>query len=361
MSREIQQPTETTVAASTGGIGKIAFRIFLAAAAVIVAAVLVWQGVTAGGNPDPTVKHIGTGAAILDIGVLVFREGLECILVITAVTASMQGANKAHRRPIAMGVGLGFITTLAIWFVAVGIINDLTQSIPALDVQAATGLLAIIVLLVVMNWFFHKVYWTGWISHHNRRKKELLKDAKSSETAKKVLWGFILLGFTSFLREGVEVVLFLQSYRLQLGGGIVFQGVILGGVFTSLVAVITFVANRRLPYKKMLVVTGVMLGAVLLVMVGEQVLEMQQAMWIGTTNIAALQWVPDWAGTWFSIFPNWETVIAQGIAAVLVVGSYFMARYQAVLLPKKRGEKPAERPDAPPAETSVATQSASIH
>lgn len=361
MSREIQQSTGTTATTAAAGIGKITFRIFLIAAALIVAAVLVWQGITAGGNPDPTVKHIGTGAAILDIGVLVFREGLECILVITAVTASMQGANKAHRRPIAMGVGLGFITTLAIWFVAVGIINDLTQSIPALDVQAATGLLAIVVLLIVMNWFFHKVYWTGWISHHNRRKKELLKDAKSSETAQKVLWGFILLGFTSFLREGVEVVLFLQSYRLQLGSGIVFQGVLLGGFFTVLVGILTFVANQRLPYKKMLVLTGVMLGAVLLVMVGEQVLEMQQAMWIGTTNIPALSWVPDWAGTWFSIFPNWETIIAQGIAAALVIGSYFMARYQAVLLPKKRGEKPAERPNTPPAETSVATQSASIH
>ena len=33
----------------------------------------------------------------------------------------------------------------------------------SLDLQAATGLLAIAVLLVVMNWFFHKVYWTGWI------------------------------------------------------------------------------------------------------------------------------------------------------------------------------------------------------
>jgi NADPH-dependent ferric siderophore reductase len=35
--------------------------------------------------------------------------------------------------------------------------------------------LAVIVLLVVMNWFFHKMYWTGWISLHNRRKRELLK------------------------------------------------------------------------------------------------------------------------------------------------------------------------------------------
>lgn len=359
MSREIQESPETTATVLSGGIGKTAFRIFLIAAALIVAAVLVWQGITAGGSPDPTAKHLSAGAAILDTAVLVFREGLECILVLTAITASMQGTNKSHRRPIGIGVAIGFVVTLITWFIAVGIINDLTQSIPALAVQAATGLLAIVVLLVVMNWFFHKVYWTGWISHHNRRKKDLLKDAKDTSSQQRVFWGFILLGLTSFYREGFEVVLFLQSYRLQLGGMVVLQGVLLGGFFTALVAILTFVANRRLPYKKMLIVTGILLGAVLLVMVGEEVFEMQQAMWIGTTNIPALQWIPDWAGIWFSIFPNWETIIAQVVAAILVIGSYFMARYQAVLLPKKRGEKPAERAETPPAETSVATQSAS--
>ena len=65
-----------------------------------------------------------------------------------------------------------------------------------------------------MNWFFHKTYWTGWISVHTERKRELLK----SKDAKGVfVWGMGLLGFTSFYREGFEVVLFLQSYRLNQG------------------------------------------------------------------------------------------------------------------------------------------------
>jgi high-affinity iron transporter len=33
-----------------------------------------------------------------------------------------------------------------------------------LQLQAATGLAALIVLMIVLNWFFHRVYWTGWIS-----------------------------------------------------------------------------------------------------------------------------------------------------------------------------------------------------
>lgn len=330
------------------------FRLFLALAALLVAAVLVWQGITASGAPDPTVAHTSRGVAVLDIGVLVFREGLECILVLSAIVASLMGAHQPYRRPIAAGVGVGFLATVLTWFLAVGIVSDLTHSLPALDVQAATGLLAVIVLLIVMNWFFHKVYWTGWISMHNRKKRELLDLAHGSAMSRRrLVFGMGLLGFASFYREGVEVVLFLQSYRLQMGGTIVLEGAVLGLLFSGIVALLNFVAHHRLPYKKMLVVTGIMLGVVLLVMVGEQAQEMQVAHWIPTTPIALLHWVPNWMGVWFSVFPTVETVVAQGIAALLVIGSYFLARYQTVWLPRRRGEIPAYRPESAPASRST--------
>jgi len=136
-----------------------------------------------------------------------------------------------------------------------------------------------------------------------------------------------LLGFTSLYREGFEVVLFLQSYHLRLGGGVVLKGALLGLVLTGMVAVLTFVLQQRLPYRKMLITTGILLGVVLLVMVGEQAQEMQLAQWIHTTPIAFLEpYIPGWMGLWFAVFPTVETLVAQLIAAVLVIGSYFAAR-----------------------------------
>jgi len=198
----------------------------------------------------------------------------------------------------------------------------------ALDLQAATGLLAIIVLLVIMNWFFHKIYWGGWIRAHNRRRKALLENARTAEISQRRLWwGLILLGFTSLYREGFEVVLFLQSYNLRLGGGVVLKGALLGLVLTGMVAVLTFILQQRLPYRKMLITTGVLLGVVLLVMVGEQAQEMQLAQWISTTPIASLEpYIPGWMRLWFAVFPTVETLVAQLIAAVLVIGSYFAAK-----------------------------------
>src|SRR5437667_1096360 len=225
---------------------KPALRIGVVAAALFVIAMLVWQGVSAQGAPDPTRPNTSPTVAFLDIGVLVFREGLECILVLAAITASMTGPKRTHRRPVAFGAGLAFVATLITWCIAVRIVGSLSDNMSALDLQAATGLLAVIVLLVIMNWFFHKIYCGGWIRAHNRRRKTLIENERAAEISQSRLWwGLILLGFTSLYREGFEVVLFLQSYNLRLGGGVVLKGALLGMVLTAMVAVLTFGAQQR--------------------------------------------------------------------------------------------------------------------
>jgi high-affinity iron transporter len=302
-------------------------RLLPLAAIGTVIAILLVQVLMTGGLPDP-IGHNGFVARVLDIAVLVFREGLECILVLAAITANMRGDRRTHQRPVAAGAGAAVLVTVATWLVAVRIIDSLSESLPALQVQAATGLVAIAVLLVVMNWFFHKVYWTGWISMHTRRKEALLQDGATG----KLWWGLALLGFSSLYREGFEVVLFLQSYRLKLGAMTVLYGVLAGISLTLVVGFLTLVAHRRLPYRRMLVLTGIMLGLVLLVMVGEQAQEMQLALWLSTTPITSLR-IPDWMGLWFAVFPTVETLTAQLLAAVAVIGSYYLAREQAVERP----------------------------
>ncbi len=301
-------------------------KLLVLGAALAVLALLVWQGIAAGGAPDPMAAKTSPTVAALDIAVLVFREGLECILVIAAITASMTGERRTCRRPVAWGAGLAFIATLITWMIAVRVIRSLADNVSALNLQAATGLLAVVVLLVIMNWFFHKIYWGGWIRAHNRRRKSLLA-AGPEASQRRLVWGLILLGFTSLYREGFEVVLFLQTYYLRLGGSVVLKGTLLGLILAGFVAVLTFVLQQRLPYRQMLVTTGVLLGGVLLVMVGEQAQEMQLAHWISTTPVPGLTGlIPDWAGLWFALFPTYETLAAQALAGLLVVGSYYAAR-----------------------------------
>ena len=289
-------------------------------AALVVLGVMIWQAVAAYGVPDPSAKNLSPAAVVLTTGVLVFREGLEAILVLAAVTAGLMKRERAYGRPVALGAGAALLATVVTWFAVVAIIAAVNA--PELAIQAATGLLAIVVLLVVMNWFFHKIYWTGWITHHNNRRRQLMETAQATNAYP--FLGLVLLGFTAIYREGFEIVLFLQNLRLQAGSHVVLFGAAIGAGLTALVAVLTFVAHQRLPYKQMLVLTGVLLGGVLIVMVGESVQEMQQAGWIATTPVGIA--LPGWLGVWLAVFPNWQGMVAQVLAAGLVLGSYGAAR-----------------------------------
>jgi high-affinity iron transporter len=77
----------------------------------------------------------------------------------------------------------------------------------------------------------------------------------------------------------------------------------------------------------MLVVTGVLIGGVLLIMVGNTVHVMQSVGWLSITPVRGL-FLPYWMGQWFGLFATWEGLGMQIMAAILVLGSYFLAEYQ---------------------------------
>ena len=327
-------------------------RWLLLTLAGLLGVVLLAQAVD-GGVSDPTSTHLSSGAAAFNSGLLVFREGLESILVLMAIVASMLGANRSLRRPIALGAGIGAAASVATWFAAVWVEDRLAAyGISPLDLQAATGLVAIAVLLLVMNWFFHRVYWTGWISHHNRKKKSLLA-LTGPGAERRIFLGLALLGFASVYREGFEVVLFLQNMRLSYGSSIVLAGAAVALVLIAIVGAITFLNHHRLPYKRMLVVTGVMLGVVLVVMVGEQVQEMQQAGWISTTSVGT--GFPHWLGTWFATFPNVEGLVAQGVTGLVVLGSYLVSSELQMRRPQRQALRSARHTELreQPAQTAI--------
>ena len=78
----------------------------------------------------------------------------------------------------------------------------------------------------------------------------------------------------------------------------------------------------------MLVVTGVLIGAVLVTLVGSTVHVMQAVGWLPVTPIIGLA-VPYWLGSWFGFYPTWQTCICQFAAAAFVLLSYYAAQARA--------------------------------
>ena len=314
---------------------------------------LVYLMATAKTGPvDPTeASSPQTRATIVaNSAIIVFREGLEAVLIFAAVTASFLGANKRRRRPVVAGALVAFGASVLTWFVVQAVLSAASPLGPRLE--AITGFIAIVVLLVVLNWFVHKVYWSEWIGRHHRQRRKLLMRSGAAATV-----GLVALGFTSVFREGFEVVLFLQNLELKAGSGVVLEGVAIGLAGTAVVGVITFWLHHKLPYRRMLVLTGVLVGAVLVVMIGGTALTFQDLGWLPRHPTPFT--VPAWMGSWFEMYSYWETLGAQLFAGAFVVGSYYLAEYLKVRRPRRHGEAVrAERAEAPPAVSAAGLRSA---
>ncbi|HEY3612087.1 MAG TPA: FTR1 family protein [Gaiellales bacterium] len=273
---------------------------------------------------------------VSDAAIIVFREGLEAALIVAAITASFVGARRHLRRPVFIGAAAGLAASALTWVAAQSLVHALGDG--GLRLQAITGLLAIGVLLLVTNWFFHRVYWSDWIGRFNRRRKSLeLIDRTgflSGQTA-----GFLLLGLTSVYREGFETVLFLQSLQTSAGTATTLLGTGIGLAGTLAVAAAMFAMQRKLPYKRMLIVTGALIGLVLAVMVGTTVHNLQGVGWVPADGAGFT--VPFWWNTWFGIFPTWQGLAAQAGALMFVFGSYALARELQTKRPQRRARRRA--------------------
>jgi high-affinity iron transporter len=117
---------------------------------------------------------------------------------------------------------------------------------------------------------------------------------------------------------------------------------VLGLAGVAVVGIFTFRFQKKLPYKRMLVWTGIFIGAVLLIMVGNTIHVMQAVGWMTISPIHGLT-IPYWLGLWFGLFPTWESFGFQAAAAGFVIGSYYLAEFQHK---RERSQRAAQRSDA---------------
>jgi high-affinity iron transporter len=263
----------------------------------------------------------GRSTVVADAAVIVFREGLEAVLILAAITASFTGERRRLRRPVLIGALLGLLATALTYLAAQALLDALGDG--GLRLQAITGLIAIAVLLLVTNWFFHRVYWSEWIGRFHRRRRALERIDRFGIFSGQLV-AFTVLGLTSVYREGFETVLFLQNLQVSAGSTATVLGIAIGLAATFAVGCVTFVFERKLPYKKMLIATGVLIGLVLAVMVGTTVHTMQGLGWMPSSATGFR--LDLWTGQWLGLYPTWEGIAAQLTSLLITYGSYAVAR-----------------------------------
>ena len=240
-----------------------------------------------------------TGTAV-QAALIVLREGVEALLVITALVAYLRRSGQhGHVRAIWIGVALALVASaLTAWLfnTLVAASGAAREAIEGLCLLVAAGLLAWVSL-----WIYSRREAARW--------QQYLKDQLDAALATDSAWALAGTAFLAVYREGAETVLFLQA----LGGaqqgmsavatGAVAAGVALVGVWWALDR-----AALRLPIRPFFTLTALLLFVLAVVFAGKGVLELQVAGWIGITRWPLL---PEWPLV--GIFPTVETATAQAL------------------------------------------------
>ncbi|HEX4348834.1 MAG TPA: FTR1 family protein [Verrucomicrobiae bacterium] len=253
---------------------------------------------------------------------IVAREGLEAIIILAALMAGLRGVEYAStRKGIAGGAWMGLVVTVITFWLSRTVIHSLTRFGEKLE--AVVSVLAVLILFVVTNWVFHRVYWVGW----NTKLRSLSKSAQDVSSTRWEWLALMGVGFLTVYREGFEMALFLQSLLLEGSKSAVFIGSAVAVIFLVLLGLLTFRYGVKLPYRRLLVLTGLLVVSIMVTFMGSAVRLFQTVDWLPIHPIYSLHF-PNWAGLWLGLYPSWEGILIPPMALVYVGGAWLLNRWR---------------------------------
>jgi high-affinity iron transporter len=282
-------------------------------------AVAVQQGLR---EVDRSLADKGLAAPLLAFAfsfTILFREGLEAVLLIAILLGSLKaGRATNYRRPLVAGIGAAILATIATWILATFVI-ELAPFQREL-IEGITAFAAVIVLFAITFWLVARLEHRHWM--------EFMRARVSAAIAAGTGLAFAGLGFTAVYREGFETVLFYQALALFAEGLTLWiaLGALMAAIALVVIAYAILKLGKRLPLKPMLLTAAMLLLALSVAFAGNAVRSLQEGDWIGVTPVDG-DWarLPVYLAELTGIHPTKEGLLTQAaLLSIYVVGALLM-------------------------------------
>jgi high-affinity iron transporter len=242
---------------------------------------------------------------------ILFREGLEALLVIIALVAGARQAGQLARvRDVYLGATIAIVASLALAWAVRHLIGDNTSD----TLEGVFQIFAAATLFYVSSWLTSKGQAQRW--------KNFI-DSKV-EAAKKSHGPSLALALTAFLavmREGAETIVFFQALLAGATESIERHAVLMGVIAGAVALSVTFIVLRKLTYMipigPVFAATSVLLYALAIIFVGQGIASFQESGVLSATFISSsLPTLP-----MLGFYPTIQTLVAQGLLILLAVAS----------------------------------------
>jgi high-affinity iron transporter len=250
------------------------------------------------------------------LGIL-FREGLEAMLVIVALVAgtrSVSANGQPRSREIYGGALLALLASVALAFA----INRLISDDASDTLEGIFQLVAAATLFYVSSWLTSKGQSDRWMTFINNK-------VRNADRSRVPSFALGLTAFLAVMREGGETIVFFQALTNGATETAEKHAVAAGIVAASVALAVAFVlikkAAFRIPLGAFFKVTSVLLYFMAVVFVGQGIASLQEADRIGATFVNYVPTIP-----LLGIVPTVQSLGAQGALLVIAATSLLMPR-----------------------------------
>ena len=301
---------------------------------------------------ERTLSEPGLAAPVLALVyafTIIFREGLEAVLVVAAVLGYLEASrNTQYRGAVLKGVA-GAAAATVVLFIATTLFVQLAPLQREL-LEAGTALLAVGVLFYVSFWLITRL--------EHRRWMEFMKAKVWAAATTGSALALAGVGFTAVFREGFETTLFFQALISFAEGLLAYVagGTVLGIVVLAAIGWVIFKAGRKIPVRTFLTTAVVLVMLLSVAFIGNAVRGFQEATYLPVTFLESLPDLPIFVSQLTGWYPTRETILAQAILTlVYVVG----AIWTFVVLPRRQRVAPKD-PDVNHALVDAEREQASV-
>lgn len=267
--------------------------------------------VLSGGSLSPTTAFVSSLLILL-------REGLEAILVLSAIMAFVVKTGRRDALPYIHAGWIGAVVLGVITWAAARYVISISGANRELT-EGVTALLAAAMLLYVGWWLHSRSNAQAW----NR----FIREQVNSALDKRTLWAMAGISFLAVYRELFEVILFYETLWAQAGAG--GHGPVLWGIGAAAVLLVLIGGailrySVRLPIGPFFAVTSGLLALMAVVFVGNGVAALQEA---GVLDAAAVRFV---AVPLLGIHPTAQGLGLQALTLLLIALGFWLNRRQEV-------------------------------
>ena len=239
--------------------------------------------------------------------IIIFREGLEAILVIAAISAYLVRSDNKPMLKVVYLSSLFAVFASVLAAIALHTIVGLSGANQEI-MEGAAMLLATVVLFFISNWMLSKSESKAWKNYVEGKVQSAVSTGSS-----------FALGFAAFLavfREGAETIIFYQAMLADAKDhmDMVWYGLGVGTIVLTLVFIVIRFGSVKLPLRPFFICTSALMYLMAIAFAGGGVKELQEADIISVTPVDFVHSVEV-----LGIYPTVETLVPQLVMLVVVM------------------------------------------